>query len=331
MPRGFALSDYEKGQIDLLVKQGLSHRKIAKKLNRSLCVVNNYLRDPSTYNTIKRKGRKPVLKEREKRAILRKASNSTVSCPKIIDDLCLKVSRWTVNRVINNSGNLIYAKKTTTPALTEQHKAKRLEWARAHMTWDKEWEKVVWSDEKKFNLDGPDGFNYYWHDLRKEKIFSFKRNMGGGSVMVWAAFGHNGKSDIVFIDKRMDSNDYKELLESHLDNIRKTIGSKNLLFQQDNAPIHRANATKDWFRAKKIQLLEWPALSPDLNPIENMWGILARRVYADGKQYVTVEELQKAIKAEWAKISIQDMRSLTTTMPNRIFELIRLEGGKTNY
>uniref|UniRef100_A0A914DN91 Uncharacterized protein n=1 Tax=Acrobeloides nanus TaxID=290746 RepID=A0A914DN91_9BILA len=47
---------------------------------------------------------------------------------------------------------------------------------------------VIWSDEKKFNLDGPDGSRYYWHDPRKEKHVFSRRNFGGGNMMVWAAF-----------------------------------------------------------------------------------------------------------------------------------------------
>jgi hypothetical protein len=64
---------------------------------------------------------------------------------------------------------------------------------------------VIWSDEKKFNLDGPDGMQYYWVDLRKElEIFS-KNVHGGGSVIVWAAFSWDGTTDIVFVDGRLNS------------------------------------------------------------------------------------------------------------------------------
>ncbi|CAF4303451.1 unnamed protein product, partial [Rotaria magnacalcarata] len=57
------------------------------------------------------------------------------------------------------------------------------------MTWNNEWHKAVWPDEKKINLDGPDGFSYYWHDLRKEEEIFSTRSLGGGSVMIWASFG----------------------------------------------------------------------------------------------------------------------------------------------
>ena len=45
--------------------------------------------------------------------------------------------------------------------------------------------------KKKFNLDGPEGYRYYWHDLRKEKQYFSKRHFGGGSLMIWGAYGLN--------------------------------------------------------------------------------------------------------------------------------------------
>jgi hypothetical protein len=146
-------------------------------------------------------------------------------------------------------------KKKSSPALTDAHKQSRLEWSREHMTWNLEWQTVVWSGEKKFNLNGPDGFNYYWHDLRKEKCFSTKRNMGGGSVMIWASFGYFGKSEICFIDSRLNAKGYCEILKNHLVDIGHSIGGSDWLFQQDNAPVHRAKANKAWFYRNKIKVI----------------------------------------------------------------------------
>ena len=221
--------------------------------------------------------------------------------------------------------------KKHSPALTTVHKDLRLTWAKDHMTWNNEWHKVVWSDEKKFNLDGPDGFSYYWHDLRKEEEIFSTRAQGGGGVMIWASFGWGGKSSICFVDGRMNSKGYREVLKKHLIDIGSCIGGFDWIFQQDNAPIHRAKVNLSWFKSQKINVLPWPSLSPDLNPIENLWGILARKVYAEGKQFRTKEQLKTAIMKSWEEINIEQLRALVESMLERIFEVIKLNGAKTKY
>ncbi len=69
------------------------------------------------------------------------------------------------------------------PRLQSHHKEARLNWAQQHMSYSDEWLQVIFSDEKKCTLDGPDWFSYYWHDLRKEPVTQFSRRQGGGSVM----------------------------------------------------------------------------------------------------------------------------------------------------
>jgi hypothetical protein len=108
------------------------------------------------------------------------------------------------------------------------------------MSWKSEWKRVVWSDEKKFNLDGPDGLIYYWHDLRKEDQVFSKRSHGGSGIMIWTSFGWNGKSEICFIAKKLNAQGYRKILNDHLVGVGATIGGKKWLFEQDNAPVHRA-------------------------------------------------------------------------------------------
>lgn len=199
------------------------------------------------------------------------------------------------------------------------------------MTWNKEWRQVIFSDEKKWNLDGPDGFSSYWHDLRKEPLLHSKRQAGGGSVMIWACFGYNFKSRISFIEGRMDSTKYCQLLENHIDEISDSFNGDNWIFQQDNAPCHSAANTKRWFRNNKINVMNWPAVSPDLNPIENLWGILVRQVYTNGRQFRSINDLKTTIELEWAKLSIKTCQDLILSMPNRIFEVIKNNGNKTDY
>ena len=85
---------------------------------------------------------------------------------------------------------------------------KRVLWAMDHIGWKDEWSKVIFSEKKKFNLDGPDGVKHYWHDLRQSEKCFFSRHSGGSSIMIWAAISANGKNDLAFIENKMESKLY---------------------------------------------------------------------------------------------------------------------------
>lgn len=78
------------------------------------------------------------------------------------------------------------------------------------------WRRTVFSDEKRFSLDGPDGAAYYWADNRVEKRFFSKRQQGGGGVMVWGCFCWRGKPALVVIPRTMTSLNYCQLRAEHL-------------------------------------------------------------------------------------------------------------------
>lgn len=113
--------------------------------------------------------------------------------------LGLPVHKRTVLRVLANDKNVKYAKYKKQQMFTKEHIQKRREWAREMQTKNEEWFQIVFSDEKKVNLDGPDGFRYYWHDLRKEPKYLSKRVQGGGNVMVWGAFSSLGNNNLALI------------------------------------------------------------------------------------------------------------------------------------
>lgn len=191
--------------------------------------------------------------------------------------------------------------------------------------------QVIFSDEKKFNLDGPDGFNGYWRDLRKEEKFFSKRNFGGGSLMVWGGFCSIGTLSLAFPSSRMNSEEYQEVLFDHLLPFIKRFHRFPLVFQQDNARIHVSNSTMNWLKAQNITTIKWPACSPDLNPMENLWGILVRDIYANNRQYKSVNELKTAIIGSWSKIRKETIKKLVDSMNNRIFQVIHGNGKLTDY
>uniref|UniRef100_T1IMR3 Tc1-like transposase DDE domain-containing protein n=1 Tax=Strigamia maritima TaxID=126957 RepID=T1IMR3_STRMM len=205
---------------------------------------------------------------------------------------------------------LFYKKRNVQPVMKNVPKEKRLKWNREHMSWKQEWHKVIFSDEKKFNLDGPDGWAYYWHDLRQDD------QQGDGSLMVWGAFSWNGKTNLAFPSGRMNANAYQELLEESLLPFAEKIGGVYFEFQQDNAPIHVAKTTWQWFMDNGVQVMDWPPLSPDLNPMENAWGLLSRAVYANGQQYNNIVELKA--------VFTNCLPSQVTPMLHAMFQMILL-------
>ena len=212
---------------------------------------------------------------------------------------------------------LMLSKYLQKPKLTKEHKKLRKEVCQKWLTDQYDWKNIIFSDEKKFNLDGPDGFQYYWHDLRTEKKYLSKRKFGGGSLMIWAAFGFKGKSNLIIINGRLNSSGYCQLLNDYLKPIARRIGGKNWVFQHDRASIHNSVQTKTWLTNNNIRCLEWPAISPDLNPIENLWGILSRRVYADGRQFRSIKELTNVLIDVWDSITIEELNNLSNSMPKR--------------
>ncbi|GBL87916.1 Transposable element Tc3 transposase [Araneus ventricosus] len=123
--------------------------------------------------------------------------------------------------------------------------------------------------------------------------------------MVWAAFGFNGQVGLAFLDGRQNSPKYIETLENHLIPFAENIGGRNWEYQRDNAPIHTSNATKNYLNSKNVTVIEWPPTSPDLNPIENVWGIMSRKEYENGGKFYSVNALKKAIEREPLKCMVQ--------------------------
>ena len=331
MARGKSLSEYERGQIDVYHEKGLSNRQIAIELKRWPSVINNYLNDPHNYGQNHRGGRPQVMDERTKRAVFRDISNTGESINKIKGRNGVKASKSTIWRQLKDNKNIKFMKRKCRPNLKERHITARLAWAKNHFNWSTEWHKIIFSDEKKFNLDGPDGFQYYWHDLRKEEKWYSKKVCGGGRVMVWGAIGYNGKTNLAIIDTRNNGQKYVETLETHLLPFAERIAGENWQFQQDYSSIHTSKVVQEWFTLKNIESFDWVSLSADLNIIENVWGYLVRTVYANGKQYNKVEDLKLAILEAWDDLDQDYIRKLFDSMPKRLFELVLKKGNKIDY
>ncbi len=109
----------------------------------------------------------------------------------------------------------------------------------------------------------------------------------------------------------------------------KLYGDADFIFQQDLTPAHTAKGTKSWFNDHGVTVLDWPANSPDLNPIENLWGIVKRKMRDTRPN--NGDDLKATVKETWASIPPQQCHKLITSMPRQIEVVIKAKGAPTKY
>ncbi len=121
------------------------------------------------------------------------------------------------------------------------------------------------------------------------------------SVMVWAAMSSADVGPLCFLKSTVNAAVYQEILKHFmLPSADKLYGEADFIFQQDLVPAHTANGTKSWFKDYGVTVLDWPANSPDLNPIENIWGIVKKKMRNTRPN--NADDLKAAIKATWASL-----------------------------
>ncbi|GFW71898.1 transposable element Tcb2 transposase [Trichonephila clavipes] len=103
------------------------------------------------------------------------------------------------------------------------------------------------------------------------------------------------------------------------------------VFQQDNARPHVAKTVKSYLDSQQVQLLPWPAYSPDMSPIEHEWDIVGRRIARDLRPVASTDELWLRIQTIWNTLPQTDIKNLFNSMPRRVAALIAARGGHTKY
>ncbi len=214
----------------------------------------------------------------------------------------------------------VFRKRDTKPLLNQRQCQKHLTWAKEKKNWTvAQWSKVLFSDESKFcisfGIQGPrvwrksgEAQNPCW--LKSSVKFP-------QSVMIWAAMSSAGVGPLCFLKSTVNAAIYQEILEHFmLPSADKLYGDAHFIFQQDLAPAHTARGTKSWFNDHGVTVLDWPANSPDLNPIENLWSIVKRKMRDTRPN--NVDELKATVKETWASIPPQQCHKLITSMPRRI-------------
>ncbi|KAI3655978.1 hypothetical protein MP638_006445 [Amoeboaphelidium occidentale] len=152
---------------------------------------------------------------------------------------------------------------------------------------------------------------------------------GGFKVTFWGAFSKYGTGSIVPIEGTLDKKKYIDLLDNYLVSEMKHLKQEHgqgFVFMQDNARPHTAKKTLAFLRKEKIKILEWPPQSPDLNPIENLWAIIKRRLYSNRNVFSAKQTWIDSVLHEWNSIETSVCEHLVDSTPKRLNEVMKTHG-----
>jgi transposase len=334
------LSSSEKLMICFLKGKGNANREIARKMHRSHTCINNfvtrYLTHPTTFV-------RPVDPSIELKFLMRQyilaetLADRFATCRhlsgRIESEFNVPCSKSQVALIRRSLGlRHLWAKKTE--KLSPKHVIRRLAFARViqrHEAFEYPW---IISDESSFVLCPTRRKLYRFRGENSECVF---QEFQGYPVkcMVWGAIGPNYKSPLIWFQQHVTSESYVAILmgkeistnTSVLDTMDLKFGHMGYIFQQDGARPHTAKYTMNFLR-DRVRLLPpeapWPACSPDLSPIEQVWGLIKHKINLD--RIATSAELFGQISAIWESLDISTINNFINTLKPRIWTMEDLNG-----
>ncbi len=245
------LTVVQKTIIDTLHKEGKPQTFIAEEAGCSQSAVSKHVNRKLSGR--KKCGRKRCTTNRENRSLMRIVKQNRFKnlgeLHKEWTEAGVKASRATTHRRVKEFG---YSCRIplVKPLLNHRQRQRRLTWAKEKKNWTvAQWSKVLFSDESKFCI-----------------------SFGNQGPRVWRKGGeaHSPSCPLCFLKTNVTAPVYQEILEHFiLPSADQLFKDADFIFQQDLAPAHTAKSTKRWLNDHGVGVLDWPANSPDLNPIEN--------------------------------------------------------------
>ena len=343
MKRGIDLSEFQRGRIFALKFDCLwsytdisNCLKISRNTIAKCCTRMNNSVDQQR-NRRESCGSSKITSERDERHIVRMCeANRFTTAIKIQKQILPNISVRTVQRRLVENGLRTY-KPARKPKLNKRLKKLRNEWARHHLHWTSDkWSRIAFSDESSFSLSR-DNAQYVHRRVGErydEKCVLAHENRSKGNCMIWGAFSVNGYTPLFRVQGgTLNSERYQSLLKNvllpHLLILLPTGGQ----FQQDNAPAHGSISTKDFFHKNGVNVFPWPSNSPDMSPIENVWGRMECILKRDYEMPTDSDQLFGTLEEIWEELmnNAQYRLNLICSMTDRVTALAAVSGGYTRY
>lgn len=336
MGRNKQVTPRKRSMISQYVKDGLNSTEISAKLGiarRTVCDIVNRFKQTGSVDVRRRSGRPRITTRRDDLLIRRAAvKNPTLSSCLIKLETGLHASTRTVRRRLVDEFGLRARRPAKKPLINAKQRQKRLQFCNKYKHYTvADWNKVLFSDESTFCQFGssvrsvrrPVGERY-------NQRYTLATVKHCPKVMVWGSFSGMGRGSLYFVPKgkTVNSELYLDILQSKVQLTMQIHGCST--FQQDSAPAHTSRVVKLWLQRNRIEVLEWPGNSPDLNPIENLWMLLKRKV--NSHHATSMQELMYFIKRAWCRdITPELCQRLVASMPKRVKDVIRNKGYVTKY
>ncbi|GFW65758.1 transposable element Tcb2 transposase [Trichonephila clavipes] len=221
-------------------------------------------------------------------------------------------------------------------SLNGRQRRNRLCWAREHVSWtQQQWASVLFTDESRFTMESDSGRLLIWREQRTRYHQSNtveRHSYRGGGILVWAGISLGGHTDLhVFHGGTVTGLRYRdETLDPYVRPYAAAIGN-DFILMDDNARPHRARIVEEYLEDHGLERMEWPARSPDLNPIEHLWDYLGREVAALNPPPRSLHELKQGLLCVWSSLPIPVSDNLINSMGNRCRQCIQVRGGHIPY
>jgi transposase len=345
------MSDFMKGKIWTLHMENNEITEIIRKTGVPRSTIINYIDRHETrgnHENLPHLGPPQTTTAEEDEALVNLAmSNTRLKHYELRALANINLSTRSIRRRLKKSAIRKW-KAANCAKLDERLAAARLEWALEYA--DKtveEWRKYTWSDE--VSVEKGRNPNAVWVFRRRGERDKYSpENVNGQlkghgvSLMLWSCFTSNIKGPLVPVEGRMTADSYIKLLETHLIpymNGLQNHGINDPVFQQDNAPIHKAHRTLNFLKEQVFSTMHWPASSPDMNPIEHLWAVLKKELYRRFPETSTLpggpatvkRALEERLAVVWNDIGAEVMDNLVESMPRRVAALIEAQGWYTKY
>lgn len=228
----------------------------------------------------------------------------------------LKVCPETVRMSLKRQG-YISRKPKKIPAITPLQRQRRMDFCQRFQ--EDNFNNVFISDESCFQLGGN-----HLKILSKENV-TVQVSKFPTKIMVWGAISQRGATPLCIVDGTVNSAKYCDILNGFLLETAHVLYPEGWRFQQDNARCHTSAYTQAWMQEHHLATIPWPAASPDLSPIENIWGLMKIEVERAAPR--NKQDLIRSVLQAWTTATEHYGVDLVSGVPGRLVKCLELNGG----